>query len=140
MATAHPFATTQPFDAATCDAMGLAFEAAWHKLLISGSALAIPECAEATREDLAMHIIDLTKSGERNVDELRDRAIAQLRRAKVPSVIAKTEKTTDRALELMQRSRAALAAHVEQSAHDHDLLAQFRDAVARSRGRLSRRD
>jgi hypothetical protein len=129
----------QPFDAATSDAMGLAFDNAWDKLLLSGSALARPECADATREDLVMQIIELAKGGERNAERLRDRAIAQLRRTKFPSAVAKAEQTTGRALGLMQRSQAMLAGHAERAGKDLDLLAQFRDAVERSRDRLARR-
>jgi hypothetical protein len=76
MATAHPFAATQPFDAATCDAMGLAFETAWQKLLVSGKGLASSTYADATREALAMHIIDLAKTGVSDVNRLRDDAVA----------------------------------------------------------------
>jgi hypothetical protein len=76
MPTIHPFATTQPFDAATCEAMGLAFESAWQELLVSGSRLASSVYAEATREALAMHIIDRAKQGERDVNRLRDDAVA----------------------------------------------------------------
>jgi hypothetical protein len=76
MGTVHPFAQLQPFDPATCDAMGLAFETAWQKLLVSGAHLASSAYAEATREALAMHIIDLAKQGERDVNRLRDDAVA----------------------------------------------------------------
>jgi hypothetical protein len=77
MATIRPFATTQPFDAATCDAMGLAFDTAWQRLLlVSGTRLASPACADATREALAMHIIELVKTGVRDVSCLRDDAVA----------------------------------------------------------------
>jgi hypothetical protein len=76
MGTVHPFKEGQPFDPATCDAMGLAFDSAWQKLLVSGTHLAASWYADATREALAMHIIDLAKRGERDVNRLRDDAVA----------------------------------------------------------------
>ena len=75
MGTIHPFARLQPFDPATCDAMGLAFDSAWQELLMSGSHLASSAYADATREALAMHVIDLAKRGERDVNRLRDDAV-----------------------------------------------------------------
>jgi hypothetical protein len=46
----HQFARLQPFHPITCDAMGLAFDTAWQKLLLSGTHLASSVYAEATRE------------------------------------------------------------------------------------------
>jgi hypothetical protein len=76
MGTIHPFKEGQPFDAATCEAMGLAFNTAWQKLLLSGTHLASSVYADATREALAIHIIDLAKRGVRDVNRLRDDAVA----------------------------------------------------------------
>ena len=76
MGTVLPFAEYKPFDPQISDAMGLAFDTAWQKLLVSGSALASSGYADATREALAMHIIDLAQGGERNVARLRDDAVA----------------------------------------------------------------
>ena len=76
MGTVHPFAKLQPFDPTTCDAMGLAFDSAWQKLLVSGTHLASSGYADATREALALHIIELAKRGERDVNRLRDDAVA----------------------------------------------------------------
>jgi hypothetical protein len=76
MGTVHPFKEGQPFDNTTCDAMGLAFDSAWQKLLVSGTYLASFGYADATREAIAMHIIDLAKRGERDVNRLRDDAVA----------------------------------------------------------------
>ena len=76
MGSVHPFREGQPFDAATCDAMGLAFDSAWQRLLTSGTHLASSIYADATREALAMHIIDLARRGERDVNRLRDDATA----------------------------------------------------------------
>jgi hypothetical protein len=75
MGTVHPFAAHKPFDPQIAEAMGLAFDAAWQKLLVSGSELASSAYAEATREALAMHIIDVAKTGEREVARLRDDAV-----------------------------------------------------------------
>jgi len=71
-----PFAVNQLFDRATCKSLGLAFDTAWQTLLVSGSALASSGYADATREALAMHIIDLANEGERDVNRLRDEAVA----------------------------------------------------------------
>jgi hypothetical protein len=46
------------------------------KLLASRTHRASFVCAEATREALAMHIIELAKTGERDVHRLRDDAVA----------------------------------------------------------------
>jgi hypothetical protein len=79
MGTVHPFKEHQPFDPATCEAMGLAFNTAWQKLLVSGTHLASSIYAAATREALAMRIIDLAKRGERDVNRLRDDAVAHVK-------------------------------------------------------------
>ncbi len=76
MGTVHPFKEHQQFDPATCEAMGLAFDTAWQKLLASGSHLASSVYADPTREALAMHIINSAKRGERDVNRLRDDAVA----------------------------------------------------------------
>ena len=47
-----PMAQLQPFDSITCDAMGLAFDAAWQKLLISGTHLASPVYAKRGERDV----------------------------------------------------------------------------------------
>lgn len=85
MGTTHPFAAHQPFDPQMAHAMGLAFDTAWQKLLVSGSALAASGYAEATREALAMHIIDLAKAGERDINRLRDDAVAFVLQALQPA-------------------------------------------------------
>jgi hypothetical protein len=76
MGTIHPFARLQPFDPITCDAMGLAFEGAWQELLMSSTGLVSSANADATREALAMHIVDIAQRGERDVNRLRDNAVA----------------------------------------------------------------
>jgi hypothetical protein len=74
MGTIHPFAQLQPLD--PCDAMGLAFDSAWQELLTSSPSLASSAYADATREALATHIIDMAQRGERDVNRLRDDAVA----------------------------------------------------------------
>jgi hypothetical protein len=76
MGTIHPFTQLQPFDPITCDAMGLAFDSAWQELLMSSTRLASSAYADATREALAKHIIDLAQRGERDVNRLRGDAVA----------------------------------------------------------------
>ena len=71
MGTVLPFAEHKLFDSAVADAMGLAFDSAWQKLLMSGTHLASSANAETTREALGMHIIDLAERGERDVNRLR---------------------------------------------------------------------
>jgi hypothetical protein len=70
------FAATHLFDPETCKDLGLAFDTAWQKLLLSGSALASSGSAAASREALATYIIDLATLGERDVNRLRDRAVS----------------------------------------------------------------
>ena len=57
MGRVDPFAANQLFDPATCKALGLAFDTAWQKLLVSGSALASSGCADVTRDALAMRTL-----------------------------------------------------------------------------------
>ena len=76
MGAVHPFKQVQPFDSETCEALGLAFDTAWQRLLVSGTHLASSAYADATREALAMHIIDLAKQDLRDVNRLRDDAVA----------------------------------------------------------------
>jgi hypothetical protein len=81
MGSIHPIAKQKIFEPATCEALGEAFESAWQRLLVSGSALASSRYADATREALAMHIIDLAQRGERNLHRLQDDAVAFVRGA-----------------------------------------------------------
>jgi hypothetical protein len=76
MATIHPVFERQPFDPVVCDAMGLAFDTAWQELLASEGHLASSAYADATREALATKIINLARTGERDVNRLRDGAVA----------------------------------------------------------------
>jgi predicted ABC-type transport system involved in lysophospholipase L1 biosynthesis ATPase subunit len=96
MGTVLPSTQHESFDSAVADAMGLAFDTAWQKLLVSGTVLASSGYAEATRGALAMHIIDLAKRGERDVNRLRDDAVAfvlQAPQSKPPSNRSRTRKS-----------------------------------------------
>ena len=73
MGRVDPLAASRWVDRATCEAMGLAFDTAWEKLLLADASSGY---ADATREALAMHIIDLAAAGERDVTRLRDNAVA----------------------------------------------------------------
>ena len=75
MGTIRPFKEGQPFDHQTCEVMGLAFDTAWQKLLVSGTHLASPAFADVTRKTLAKHILDLANGGELDVNRLRDGAV-----------------------------------------------------------------
>jgi hypothetical protein len=85
MGSINSFAKLQPFNPITCNAMGLAFDNAWQKLMVSGTHLTSSGYADATREALAMHIIDLAKTGDRDVNRLRDDAVAFVLRALQPT-------------------------------------------------------
>jgi hypothetical protein len=58
--------------------MGLAFNAAWDQLVVSGSIHAQPYRAERTRELLALKIIELLRRGAPNLQRLRDEALREL--------------------------------------------------------------
>lgn len=66
------------FNPQLADSMGDAFRAAWDMLVGSGSVYAQPFRAEWTRETLARRIIEMARGGERDVDRLRDDAVAYL--------------------------------------------------------------
>jgi hypothetical protein len=55
MATIRPLFEQKPFDPDVCDAMGLAFDSAWQKLLVSGTHLASSAYADTTREARHAH-------------------------------------------------------------------------------------
>jgi hypothetical protein len=66
------------FDPDIAAAMGLAFDTAWQRLIVSGSDLVSSFRAEKTREALALRIIHLVSLGERDIIRLRDDAIAHV--------------------------------------------------------------
>jgi hypothetical protein len=80
MGTVHPFAgQRRSFDPDTLQIMGVAFDSAWYKLLVSGSALTASFRAEHTREALALRIITRARMGERDVTRLQDDAVAHVK-------------------------------------------------------------
>jgi hypothetical protein len=58
--------------------MGVALDSSWYQLMASGSALAASWRAEHTRETLASRIIGSALAGERDVNRLRDDALAHV--------------------------------------------------------------
>jgi hypothetical protein len=69
------------FDAAQMRAICDAFDGAWASLQAAGSPFTNPAKALAAREVLAKRIIDMAQGGVLDVAELRDDALAHLRRA-----------------------------------------------------------
>ncbi|HET9904336.1 MAG TPA: hypothetical protein VFQ27_11620 [Xanthobacteraceae bacterium] len=63
-------------DPETAKMLGGAFEEAWALLESSGNPLTRPPHAEETREQLALHIINAARHGEREIARLRDSAVA----------------------------------------------------------------
>jgi hypothetical protein len=62
-----------------------ALEQAWNSVQQSGATLAGGGDAEATRELLALRIIEIAQLGERDPNRLRDDALAYLARANLKS-------------------------------------------------------
>jgi hypothetical protein len=63
------------FDPETINLLGEALEDAWHRIEASGSRLAKPAYARATREGVAKHIIEEAQRGERDLTELSSSAV-----------------------------------------------------------------
>jgi hypothetical protein len=57
-------------------ALGSAFEFAWQSLKSMASPLAEPSRADQTKEELALRIIATAKAGERDVNRLKEDAVA----------------------------------------------------------------
>jgi hypothetical protein len=77
MGNAHPFVSVRSsFDPDTLQIMGVAFDSAWYKLLVSGSALTASWRAEHTREALASQIVASAQLGERDIGRLCEDALA----------------------------------------------------------------
>lgn len=70
------YAPGMTFDPATADLMGRVFEDAWKSLQQSGAPESEAERAEASREMIALRIIDRVAAGERDPINLRDDALA----------------------------------------------------------------
>jgi hypothetical protein len=79
MGSVHPFARQRSFDPETLQVMGVALDCAWYQLMISGSALTASFRLEHTREALASCIITKAQLGERDVNRLRDYAVAHVK-------------------------------------------------------------
>jgi hypothetical protein len=78
------YASNQVFDPAVAELMRIAFETAWESVIASGSVDAAPYRSDWARETLALRIIELAQSGERDVDKLRKDALAHLAKATMP--------------------------------------------------------
>lgn len=68
-----PFGRRQALDPETNIIIGRAFDAAWLKLVASGTA-----GSDEVREALARRIIDMAQRGERDMASLRDDALRHL--------------------------------------------------------------
>ena len=73
--------TNVSFDSDTCAILVDAFEGAWNELVTAGDPIASAVKMDDTRLLLAKQIIELGHQGERDLDRLRDSAIARLRAA-----------------------------------------------------------
>jgi hypothetical protein len=70
-----PLDRSAVFEPEVTAAMQAAFQAAWRRLKDSGSVLAAPFKADLTRKVLALRIIATARSGEHDIDRLRDDAL-----------------------------------------------------------------
>jgi hypothetical protein len=77
---AHPFARQRAFDCETLQIMEVALACAWHALMVSGSTLTASFRAEHTRDAPASRIMDAARRGERDIERLRDDAVAHVQR------------------------------------------------------------
>ena len=79
MGSLNPFPRQRSFDPSTLEIMGVALDCAWYELLVSRSALTASRRAEHTREVLASCVITKAQLGERDVNRLRDYAVAHVK-------------------------------------------------------------
>jgi hypothetical protein len=63
------------FDPETVTILAGAFENAWQRVQASGNRFARPAYANAAREVMAKHIIDMAEHGERDPNKLSDGAV-----------------------------------------------------------------
>ncbi len=84
MRTVIPIEVLRPFDPETARIMGLAFETAWERLLVVGSALVASFNADGAREALALRIVHMAQRGEHDLNRLRDDAVAYVQREALP--------------------------------------------------------
>jgi hypothetical protein len=73
-----PLSVSEGFDDETVDVFGSAFEAAWQSLQVSDSRLIHEPRIASTRELLAKWILVLGKQGERDRNQLVEKALALL--------------------------------------------------------------
>jgi hypothetical protein len=66
------------FDPETVKSLSLAFDNAWEKIRESGSEFARPAYANAMREEVAKHLIDMVGCGQTDLTKFADAAIAYL--------------------------------------------------------------
>jgi hypothetical protein len=79
MAQILPFLSSNVgFDPETINILSNAFEDAWRRIEASNSRLARPAYANAGREVVAKHIIEMAQRGEREPVKLTDSAVAFL--------------------------------------------------------------
>ena len=67
------------FDPETAKLLSQAVENAWESLKAAGDPLAADARSTSTRTLLAKRVIELGQQGERNLEHLRDQAIARVR-------------------------------------------------------------
>ena len=72
-------------DPDTLQIMGVAFDFAWYKLLVSGSAVTASWRAEHTREALALQIVASARLGEGDVGRLCEDALAHAQKIRLSS-------------------------------------------------------
>jgi hypothetical protein len=77
-----PLLQEAAFGPETTEILTTAFNKAWDKFKLSGSALASDACAPSTRALLAKHIIERARQGERNIDLLAENGLTYLREVK----------------------------------------------------------
>jgi tartrate dehydratase beta subunit/fumarate hydratase class I family protein len=69
---------TAPFDPETVAILSAALEDAWQNIQASGDTLSRPAYANAAREVIAKHIIEMAQRGERDPIKLREGALRYL--------------------------------------------------------------
>jgi hypothetical protein len=76
----HSLRANNGFDADTMKILASAFDAAWEKIKTSSGSPVREQCADATRELLAKHIMALAQRAERNPNRLIKNALRRLGR------------------------------------------------------------
>jgi hypothetical protein len=81
-ASAHNLHALEP---EVLEAISIAFEDVWRRLVESGSSFAADDQAKATQEVLGLRLIDMARMGENDPVRLRDDALKYLHGANVRS-------------------------------------------------------